>query len=442
MTTPVNCTEAELAEYLKNLKAGFTCEPCIYSPEPVAESSPTNSLGTPRSARSRSMSIASKPLRQGKRTAAFPGFPSLRMSSNLTVGLGAGWLILSPVDSRAPIFHWPGRARVSMGSNQDCGPKWPESLARFDPVSRSWKTAQRSLLGDSGESSVIWPRSGMTADGQCWELPKSERPTSATGSGLWPTPTATLGTHGGRVTKEKARLGGTLIEAVSSRTLWPTPRANDAEKRGDFDATNPRNGLPAAVKRSLWPTPTVAKGGPSRITEWRGNTPYKNGRKVQLRLEHVVKLWPTPTKSDGSGGPGSSCRADGLNLRTAVAQWPTPTVNDSKNSTLPPSQIKHDNIPGALLRDGEPPGGQLNPAWVERMMGWPDGWTDLALREPVPVPTGWGEDWEGDVPRTVTGVPHRTSRLKALGNGQVPQAAAAAWLMLTQKSRLTSGRQW
>ena len=66
-------------------------------------------------------------------------------------------------------------------------------------------------------------------------------------------------------------------------------------------------------------------------------------------------------------------------------------------------------------------------------MGWPDGWTDLALREPVPVPTGWGEDWEGDVPRTVTGVPHRTSRLKALGNGQVPQAAAAAWLMLTQK---------
>lgn len=84
--------------------------------------------------------------------------------------------------------------------------------------------------------------------------------------------------------------------------------------------------------------------------------------------------------------------------------------------------------------------GPLNPAWVERMMGWPDGWTDLALREPVPVPTGWGEDWEGDVPRTVTGVPHRSSRLKALGNGQVPQAAAAAWRLLTKKNRLMSGR--
>ena len=87
---PVNCTEAELAEYLKNLRAGLTCEPCTYSPEQAGESSPTNSLATPRSVRSRSMSIASKPLRQGKRTAAFHGFPSLRMSSNLMVGLGAG----------------------------------------------------------------------------------------------------------------------------------------------------------------------------------------------------------------------------------------------------------------------------------------------------------------------------------------------------------------
>jgi hypothetical protein len=57
--------------------------------------------------------------------------------------------------------------------------------------------------------------------------------------------------------------------------------------------------------------------------------------------------------------------------------WPTPTVNDSKNSTLPPSQIHHDNIPGALLRKGEKPGSQLNPMWVEWLMGWPLGWTDL-----------------------------------------------------------------
>ena len=410
MTTPVNCTEAELAEYLKNLRAGFTCEPCTYSPEQAGESSPTRSLATPRYAPWRSMSIASKHLRQGKRKAAFHGFQSLRMSSNLMAGLGAGLLMLSPVDSPAPIFPLPGRARVSMGSNQDCGPKWRESLARFDPVSRSWKTAQRSLLGDSTASSLILPRWGLMRAGVLSAPPKSERPTNETVSGL-----------------------------------WPTPRANDAEKRGDFDATNPRNGLPAAVKRSLWPTPCARDHFPAHkpeyIEEKRAQGHGMSNLNDAVAHPHMFKnLWPTPTKSDGSGGPGVSGRAGGLNLRTAVAQWPTPTVNDSKNSTLPPSQIEHDNIPGALLRDGEPPGGQLNPAWVERMMGWPDGWTDLALREPVPVPTGWGEDWEGDVSRTVTGVPHRTSRLKAMGNGQVPQAAAAAWRLLTKKNRLMSGR--
>jgi hypothetical protein len=74
---------------------------------------------------------------------------------------------------------------------------------------------------------------------------------------------------------------------------------------------------------------------------------------------------------------------------TESGSWPTPTVNDSKNSTLPPSQIKHDNIPGAMLRDGEAPGGQLNPTWVEWLMGWPLGWTDLK-----PLETDKFQQWQ------------------------------------------------
>ena len=34
----------------------------------------------------------------------------------------------------------------------------------------------------------------------------------------------------------------------------PTPRANDAQKRGNFDIQNLRNGFPAAVKRLFLPT--------------------------------------------------------------------------------------------------------------------------------------------------------------------------------------------
>lgn len=46
-------------------------------------------------------------------------------------------------------------------------------------------------------------------------------------SPMWPTPTATLGPNGGLVTSRKAKEGGTLIEAVSARTMWPTPAARD-----------------------------------------------------------------------------------------------------------------------------------------------------------------------------------------------------------------------
>jgi len=61
----------------------------------------------------------------------------------------------------------------------------------------------------------------------------------------------------------------------------------------------------------------------------------------------------------------------GESLATAVWRetWPTPSARDSKG-------------PGTL-RDGGPDlplavGGQLNPRWVEWLMGYPDGWTDSA----------------------------------------------------------------
>lgn len=46
-------------------------------------------------------------------------------------------------------------------------------------------------------------------------------------SAMWPTPTATLGPNAGLVTSRKAKEGGTLVEAVSARTMWPTPAARD-----------------------------------------------------------------------------------------------------------------------------------------------------------------------------------------------------------------------
>ena len=213
----------------------------------------------------------------------------------LTDGLGAELLTWFLEASRVRTSAQPEKAPGSTASEAGFGEKWRELSVRYDPDTSSWRT-HRSLW-DEGlpECSVILPRWGLMRNGVCLERMTLALRTAANDAGLLPTPLAS------NTKAQHMRSGGR-----PARSYWPTPKANDAEKRGNFDTSNPRNGLPAAAK-----------------------------------------------------------------------SWPTPTVNDSKNCTLPPSQVKHDNIPGALLRDGEKTGGQLNPTWVEWLMGWPIGWTDL-----------------------------------------------------------------
>ncbi len=179
-----------------------------------------------------------------------------------------------------------------------CGPTWRASLARFDPATSSWKTAQRSLLGDLEESSVIWPRSGMTADGQCWELPTLERRTSGTGSGLW----------------------------------LQTPIA--------------------AMARDAVRSPAFAKG--------RAPSP-----------QEFVKRWPTPTVCGNYNRKGAS-PTSGDGLATAVLKCATHTARDWRSGKASQATMERNSRPLS-----EQIGGSLNPTWVEWLMGWPLGWTDL-----------------------------------------------------------------
>jgi hypothetical protein len=153
---------------------------------------------------------------------------------------------------RARTSALPAREPASTAPAVECGDTWRGSLARFDPVTSSWKTAQRSLLGDSDECSVIWPRSGMTASGQCWELPMSVRRISVTGSGLWPTPIASDSRgSSGRPTPGKQIQ---LVDAVK----WATPVARDYRHpgRSRMERTGSKSGdpLPQQVGGALNPT--------------------------------------------------------------------------------------------------------------------------------------------------------------------------------------------
>jgi hypothetical protein len=55
----------------------------------------------------------------------------------------------------------------------------------------------------------------------------------------------------------------------------------------------------------------------------------------------------------------------------AMEKWPTPTSHNSKKTNAPSESLR--NTPTLASQAG----GKLNPMWVEWLMGWPMGWTDL-----------------------------------------------------------------
>lgn len=89
---------------------------------------------------------------------------------------------------------FPARTSVSPGvaqglkvSEAGCGARWPGLLAKYCPVASSWKTAQCSLLADSGEFLGTFPNWGMALHGELWPLPTLVRPTREIEFGLLPT---------------------------------------------------------------------------------------------------------------------------------------------------------------------------------------------------------------------------------------------------------------
>lgn len=319
--------------------------------------------------------------------------------------------MLSPAGSLdlAKILVSQEKAQDSTGQDLASGRKWPASLARYDPSTCSWRIAQHSLFGDLAEFSETWPRWGTMRNGECWALSMPVLHTSGNASGLLPNPLASLGTNGG-------------------------PNQRDSSGRP---------GLQMAAM--MWPTPNCPNGGRSvkHVTDWRGKSAYHNGKKVQVGLEAAVKMWPTPKAS--AAGPDFAKMdrsATGISLETAVAMMPTPTVHGNYNRKgasetsgdgLATVVAKYSTPCAQEMRQGEQPGGQLNPDWVEWLMGWPVGWSNLGPLDTADI-ASWENEPQG-VPRVASGVKARACRLKAIGNGQVPAVAALAWSILTQSHK-------
>lgn len=139
--------------------------------------------------------IAEKFSCNGNATESYPDSQSGTMCEHSMGDRGAEKSIAFAEVSPAKTSRQQAKARASTEREAGCGQSSPVLLARYDRDTRSWKTPQCSLFGDSDECLETFPKSGMTQGGLLWELTKWAHPTVASESGFWriPTPLASDG---------------------------------------------------------------------------------------------------------------------------------------------------------------------------------------------------------------------------------------------------------
>ena len=266
----------------------------------------------------------------------------------------------------------------------------PVSLGSWDPDMSSWRTSQVSLLSTEDErfprSWETWPRSGMTRRGRAFALPTSAR------------------CH----RRERVFLLARYTGGSSADTL-----TEDAEQRGDAagESNSDTAHADGIGHESLLRPPSIAGvhagEASAEPSDAGGRAPADPGIGAgrlsagwDIGREHAAsnggeeppdaddergdaRRQPASAQTEGGGSPAEPRRRDRAwswgPYGAAIERWervlmrPAPHAVDDK--------------------------GRLAPAFVEWMMGFPEGWTaDLT----------------------------RTQALKALGNAVVPAQGAAA----------------
>jgi hypothetical protein len=220
------------------------------------------------------------------------------------------------------------------------------SYASYDPDTRLWKTYQGCLFEEWETFSGTWPSSGTLRNGAVYPLRPWALLISGSGSSLLGTPTATMTIRSPEFRKGRAP---TPAEAA----MWPISEGHQAE----------------------FPTPSSTRYGTSG--NGTGNNTISRGR-PSLDTMARKGLWPTPIAGDAEGGARKPDGKRGAQLKdfagpNPTRMWPTPRAQElgTDHAGMKDSLRVH------VAKKGDT--GQLNPTWVEWLMGFPSGWTDLEL---------------------------------------------------------------
>lgn len=301
----------------------------------------------------------------------------------LTDDRGAALLTWYLEASRARTFQPQEKVPALTAPAPACGRKCTELSMRYDLATHSWKTHLCLWEEDLPESSLILPKSGMMRNGLCWERTTWEPRMSENASGylhMIPTPTACNAPNKWPTATTKGLDGGSNSRhAARSRGMWTTPRA------GKSSGENPESWLARYVagKVSTPPLGLAVKFATPQARDFRtGEAARWNNPARSRNLNDQIAKFPTPTSRDWKDSGSSQGNRKSPNLGTIASMFPTPRTYGMCGGSGSFQKMKALEAAGIATTEERKQmtvgnGGQLNPTWVEWLMGWPLEWTDL-----------------------------------------------------------------
>jgi len=180
---------------------------------------------------------------------------------------------------------------------------------------------------------------------------------------------------------------GSFTKYDQDMHLWKTHQCSLLGDLDEFLETWPQWGLmrdgECWEQRTLEQTIRGIESGlsPNGVDSFHtpNTTGLDGGSNSRRALRKKMETWPTPIASGGGGGTNiNNPRGihQGNPLASAVKlsmnKYQTPVARMWKDNGQSPSELNRNSETLAMQA-----GGSLNPTWVEWLMGWSLGWTDL-----------------------------------------------------------------
>jgi hypothetical protein len=290
-------------------------------------------------------------------------------------------------ESHANLSAWQDskKARKTLDTS---GRACLKSLSTKDPLMLLSKMLVASSMWHSTRCALNWkvkatPQGRLYFQLQASTLPTKEIESGVSERNLWATPQLTDGTRINQKPRAKedlteaAKQGGcsNLREQVhEDGSLWPTPRATT--RMAYFEQ----------------PSPSMIKG----THGWNLNAAV-----TDAESENPHRMWPTPRA------------AIGMHMKMSQG------LSDLQHKRYLETEVAHEHIEV----EKQKPGGHLNADWVEWLMGYGKGYTDLSIDEKLTLKDHQGFYEEPRTSRVTHNQQDKVNRLKSLGNSIVPQIA-------------------